>query len=239
MPAYSHCYWEMWYGVPRFAPYNIEPWQHLVTDYLLLCINYCYVSGEKCTGFPGPGAMSSLQANPMHEFIEFNGHEKVHEMFEHFLSKFPRRYANTVEREEHHKRRDIFRQNLRYSSLTDANAFHHFLWLLIFMYFICVYLVKANALLIGKCMYIIHLQLSGAHFSIVLKLFGWIWGVINHSISWEGKHSLSHPALKLFCFVMTWKLSYFRPCKATGKQFHELLCRPIKFLEVWETGPWP
>ena len=104
---------------------------------------YCYISGEKCTGFPDSGAMSSLQANPMHEFIEFNGHEKVHEMFEHFLSKFPRRYANTLKREEHNKRRDIFRQNLRYSSLTDAKAFHHFLWLLIVMYFICVYLVKA------------------------------------------------------------------------------------------------
>lgn len=72
------------------------------------------MEGEKCTGFPDSGAMSSLQANPMHEFIDFNGHEKVHEMFEHFLSKFPRRYANTVEREEHNKRRDIFRQNLRF-----------------------------------------------------------------------------------------------------------------------------
>ncbi|KAK2574376.1 Counting factor associated protein D [Acropora cervicornis] len=72
------------------------------------------MEGEKCTGFPDSGAMSSLQANPMHEFIGFNGHEKVHEMFEHFLSKFPRRYANTLEREEHNKRRDIFRQNLRF-----------------------------------------------------------------------------------------------------------------------------
>ena len=75
--------------------------------------------------------MSSLQANPMHEFIEFNGHEKVHEIFEQFLLKFPRRYANTLEREEHNKRRDIFRQNLRYSSLTNTKAFHHLLLLII------------------------------------------------------------------------------------------------------------
>ncbi|XP_015757754.1 PREDICTED: counting factor associated protein D-like [Acropora digitifera] len=72
------------------------------------------MEGKNCTGFPDSGAMSSLQANPMHEFIEFNGHEKVHEIFEQFLLKFPRRYANTLEREEHNKRRDIFRQNLRF-----------------------------------------------------------------------------------------------------------------------------
>ena len=66
-----------------------------------------------CTGFPGPGAMSSLLANPMQEFIKPNGHERVHEIFEHFLLKFPKRYANTVDRKEHNQRRDIFRQNLR------------------------------------------------------------------------------------------------------------------------------
>ena len=72
-----------------------------------------FILGMTCTGFPGPGSMSSLLANPMEEFIEPNGPERVHEMFEHFLLKFPKRYANTVDRKEHNQRRDIFRQNLR------------------------------------------------------------------------------------------------------------------------------
>ena len=73
----------------------------------------CCCLGMKCTGFPGPGAMTSLLANPMQEFIESDGHEKVHEMFEHFLLKFPKKYANTVDTKEHNHRRDVFRQNLR------------------------------------------------------------------------------------------------------------------------------
>ena len=66
-----------------------------------------------CKGFPGPGIMSSLIANPMQEFIEPRGQETVHELFEHFLIKHPKKYANTVDRKEHNERRDIFRQNLR------------------------------------------------------------------------------------------------------------------------------
>ncbi|KAL9979919.1 hypothetical protein ACROYT_G008438 [Oculina patagonica] len=67
-----------------------------------------------CKGFPGPGVMSKLLANPMQEFIEPDGQEKVHELFEHFLIKHPKKYANMVDRKEHNQRRDIFRQNLRF-----------------------------------------------------------------------------------------------------------------------------
>ena len=80
--------------------------------YLFIYFIY-FILGMTCTGFPGPGSMSNLLANPMQEFIEPNGQERVHEMFEHFLLKFPKRYANTVDRKEHNQRRDIFRQNLR------------------------------------------------------------------------------------------------------------------------------
>ena len=80
--------------------------------YLFIYFIY-FILGMTCAGFPGPGSMSSLLANPMQEFIEPNGQERVHEMFEHFLLKFPKRYANTVDRKEHNQRRDIFRQNLR------------------------------------------------------------------------------------------------------------------------------
>lgn len=61
--------------------------------------------------------MSSLLANPMQEFIEPHGQEKVHELFEHFLIKHPKKYANMVDKKEHNQRRDIFRQNLRYEML--------------------------------------------------------------------------------------------------------------------------
>lgn len=73
--------------------------------------------GMTCKGFPGPGVMSSLLANPMQEFIEPHGQEKVHELFEHFLIKHPKKYANMVDKKEHNQRRDIFRQNLRYEML--------------------------------------------------------------------------------------------------------------------------
>lgn len=81
----------------------------------LIVVLNCFLvqSGMTCRDFPGPGAMTSLLANPMQEFVEPYRHEKVHELFEHFLIKHPKKYANTVEREEHHRRRDIFRQNLR------------------------------------------------------------------------------------------------------------------------------
>ena len=61
--------------------------------------------------------MTSLLANPMQEFIEPHGKEKVHELFEHFLIKHPKKYANMVDRREHNQRRDIFRQNLRYETV--------------------------------------------------------------------------------------------------------------------------
>ena len=85
----------------------------LILILLLLLLLFFVYLGLACKGFPGPGAMSSLLANPMQEFIEPYGHEKVHELFEHFLIKHPKKYANMVEREEHNQRRDIFRQNLR------------------------------------------------------------------------------------------------------------------------------
>ena len=66
-----------------------------------------------CTGFPGPGAQAALIANPMQEFIEPDGKERVDEAFEEFLGKHPKDYANHVDRTEHGHRRDIFRQNLR------------------------------------------------------------------------------------------------------------------------------
>lgn len=72
------------------------------------------IKGMTCKGFPGPGVMSSLLANPMQEFIEPHGQEKVHEVFEHFLIKHPKKYANMVDKKEHNQRRDIFRQNLRF-----------------------------------------------------------------------------------------------------------------------------
>ena len=45
--AYSHCYWEMERGkcgivCQDLPPYNIEPWQHLVTDHALF-MYYCYI----------------------------------------------------------------------------------------------------------------------------------------------------------------------------------------------------
>lgn len=61
--------------------------------------------------------MSSLLANPMQEFIEPHGQEKVHQLFEHFLIKHPKRYANMVDKKGHNQRRDLFRQNLRYEIL--------------------------------------------------------------------------------------------------------------------------
>ena len=66
-----------------------------------------------CTGFPGPGEEASIIANPMQEFIEPHGREKVHKVFEHFLAKHPKDYANRVDKSEHNHRRDVFRQNLR------------------------------------------------------------------------------------------------------------------------------
>lgn len=82
--------------------------------------------GMTCTGFPGPGRMTELLANPMQEFIEPDGQERVHEMFEHFLLKFPKKYANMVDRKEHNQRRDIFRQNLRSATkLVFSKAFSY------------------------------------------------------------------------------------------------------------------
>ena len=72
-----------------------------------------FMTGLTCKGFPGPGIESSLVANPMQEFIEPNGWEKVHEIFEHFLKLHPKEYSNRVDRKEHDQRRDVFRQNLR------------------------------------------------------------------------------------------------------------------------------
>ena len=66
-----------------------------------------------CTGFPGPGAEAKILANPMQEFIEPNGREVIHDVFEHFLSKYPKDYVNHVDKTEYSQRRELFRQNLR------------------------------------------------------------------------------------------------------------------------------
>jgi len=63
-----------------------------------------------CTGFPGPGAQDVILANPMQEFIKPEGGKVVHDMFDHFLKKHPKKYGTEV---EHSHRRDVFRQNLR------------------------------------------------------------------------------------------------------------------------------
>ena len=88
-----------------------------IVEYVVVTVLFLVGLGMTCKGFPGPGVMSSLLANPMQEFVEPHGQEKVHELFEHFLIKHPRKYANMVDKKEHNQRRDIFRQNLRYEIL--------------------------------------------------------------------------------------------------------------------------
>lgn len=63
-----------------------------------------------CTGFPGPGVQDAILANPMQEFIEPEGSEVIHGIFEHFLTKHPKEYNDNA---EHEHRQNLFRQNLR------------------------------------------------------------------------------------------------------------------------------
>lgn len=64
-----------------------------------------------CTGFPGPGDEAAIIANPMQEFVEPEGRNIMHSVFDNFLKKHPKDYAD---KQEYHHRRETFRQNLRY-----------------------------------------------------------------------------------------------------------------------------
>ncbi|XP_059485650.1 digestive cysteine proteinase 1 [Neocloeon triangulifer] len=63
-----------------------------------------------CTGFPGPGDKHIYTFNPMKEFIH-NYEDHVDNAFENFKRAHKKAY---VDNNEHGKRKDIFRQNLRY-----------------------------------------------------------------------------------------------------------------------------
>lgn len=67
--------------------------------------------GMVCTGFPGPGDEATIIANPMQEFIEPEGRNIMHSVFDNFLKKHPKDYTD---KQEYHHRRETFRQNLRY-----------------------------------------------------------------------------------------------------------------------------
>ncbi|XP_031549819.1 digestive cysteine proteinase 2-like [Actinia tenebrosa] len=67
--------------------------------------------GMVCTGFPGPGDEATIIANPMQEFIEPEGRNIMHSVFDNFLKNHPKDYAD---KREYHHRRETFRQNLRF-----------------------------------------------------------------------------------------------------------------------------
>lgn len=64
---------------------------------------------EPCVGFPGPGHYATL--NPMKEFIHPQSNEHTENEFMRFKNKHKKNYDND---NEHEKRRNIFRQNLRF-----------------------------------------------------------------------------------------------------------------------------
>ncbi|XP_077283318.1 C1 family peptidase 26-29-p [Arctopsyche grandis] len=64
-----------------------------------------------CVGFPGPGAQHIYTFNPMMEFVHPVNNEHVEHEFNRFMKKHKKTYGNTV---EHSKRKNLFRQNMRY-----------------------------------------------------------------------------------------------------------------------------
>ncbi|XP_033231685.1 digestive cysteine proteinase 1 [Belonocnema kinseyi] len=71
-----------------------------------------------CVGFPGPGDKHIYTFNPMKEFINnYEGH--VETAFDRFKNAHSREYKTNV---EHHRRKELFRQNLRFiHSINRAN----------------------------------------------------------------------------------------------------------------------
>ncbi|XP_069676606.1 digestive cysteine proteinase 1 [Periplaneta americana] len=67
-------------------------------------------SNLTCTSFPGPGDRHIYTFNPMKEFIH-NYDEHVETAFDHFRKRHSKDYASNL---EHTKRKEIFRQNLRF-----------------------------------------------------------------------------------------------------------------------------
>ena len=73
-------------------------------------LNKYIISAEPCVGFPGPGNAHYATFNPMKEFIRPHSSEHVDFEFNKFLGKHGKQYSTS---EEHNKRKDVFRQNLR------------------------------------------------------------------------------------------------------------------------------
>lgn len=63
-----------------------------------------------CTSFPGPGDRHIYTFNPMKEFIH-NYDKHVETAFDHFRKRHGKDYSGDV---EHSKRKEVFRQNLRF-----------------------------------------------------------------------------------------------------------------------------
>ncbi|XP_064470526.1 digestive cysteine proteinase 2-like [Ornithodoros turicata] len=77
--------------------------------------NISSLTTAKCRGFPGPGAESLALHNPMAEFM--NNHDAhVHQAFDEFKEVHGKRYTDS---QEHEKRMNIFRQNLRFIHSTN------------------------------------------------------------------------------------------------------------------------
>ncbi|CAB3361153.1 Hypothetical predicted protein [Cloeon dipterum] len=68
-----------------------------------------------CTSFPGPGDKHIYTFNPMREFMQ-NYETHVNDAFEQFKQTHNKQYQDPS---EHGKRKDIFRQNLRYIHSTN------------------------------------------------------------------------------------------------------------------------
>ncbi|CAG9131173.1 unnamed protein product [Plutella xylostella] len=67
-------------------------------------------SGLPCGSFPGPGLQHAASFNPMQEFVHPAVEHHVTHEFERFKAKHNRQYASD---NEHEKRLNLFRQNLR------------------------------------------------------------------------------------------------------------------------------
>lgn len=75
----------------------------------MACLTF---ADETCRRFPGPGAEHLALHSPMAEFM--NGHDAhMHSAFDKFREDHSRDYGHHT---EHERRRDIFRQNLRFDS---------------------------------------------------------------------------------------------------------------------------
>ncbi|XP_017777460.1 PREDICTED: digestive cysteine proteinase 1 [Nicrophorus vespilloides] len=66
--------------------------------------------GMKCSAFPGPGDRHIYTFNPMKEFIHPATTTHVDFEYKKFVNKHGKQYSNM----EHFKRKEVFRQNIRY-----------------------------------------------------------------------------------------------------------------------------